>query len=159
MDREMRNRFWKKVSLDPDPESCWEWTASILSSGYGSFYSDGRTRRAHRVAWQLVNGTIPKGEGAHGTCVLHHCDNRACVRPDHLFLGSNADNMRDMVEKGRQLKGKANPNAKLTRKQVYAIRADPRTYRKIAADHGVSVAQVSNIKRRKQWAHLPEGVI
>ena len=152
MDREMRNRFWKKVSLDPGPESCWEWTGAKKRGGYGSFRLDGRSQGAHRVSWQLVNGTIPKGEGHHGTCVLHHCDNPACVRPGHLFLGTNADNVRDREEKGRG-------SVKLTKEQVYSIRADTRSQRKIAADHGVSSTQVYHIKSRKQWAHLPEGVI
>ena len=160
MDRETRDRFWKKVCLDLGPKSCWEWTASKLRDGYGSFKLDGRRQSAHRVAWQLVNGPIPRGEGAHGTCVLHHCDNPACVRPGHLFLGTNADNVRDREEKGRgaAATGEANNAVKLTKEQVYAIRADTRSQRKIAADHGVSPAQVYRIKRRKNWAHLPEAV-
>jgi hypothetical protein len=158
MDRETRNRFWKKVSLDPDPASCWEWKAGQGGTGYGQFWLDGKMQYAHRVAWTLINGSIPKGEGYHGTCVLHECDNRVCVRPDHLFLGSNADNIRDKVKKGRQsrTRGEAQGNAKLTSADVYAIRSDPRTQCEIAADYGVGQAQVSRIKRRKKWAHLPE---
>ena len=154
--RETKRRFWEKVDVPANEFGCWEWQAAQDEHGYGWFGLDGRQQRAHRVAWQFVNGPIPKGEGAHGTCVLHRCDNRACVRPDHLFLGSHADNVRDMVKKGRQVKGKAHGRAKLTREDVYAIRADTRLQREIAADYGINRSAVSNIKLRKRWAHLPE---
>lgn len=85
-------RFWSKVSKS---EGCWEWTAA-LRSGYGVFYADGRLHRAHRVSWEIANGPI-----AEGLLVCHRCDNRRCVRPDHLFLGTSTDNNRDMTEKGR----------------------------------------------------------
>jgi hypothetical protein len=156
IDQKTKRRFWEKVDVLVDESSCWEWTAGKFSNGYGALWLDGKMQKAHRGAWTLVNGSIPKGEGHHGTCVLHRCDNRACVRPDHLFLGSNADNVRDMTKKGRVARGEASGRSKLTSADVYAIRADTRLLREIAADYGISEGNVSLIKRRKRWAHLPE---
>lgn len=90
-------RFWNKVCRT---SRCWLWTAAKLNGGYGAFQDEGRTLRAHRVSWELAYGSIPCG-----IQVLHHCDNPACVRPDHLFLGTGKDNMKDRDTKGRQACG------------------------------------------------------
>ena len=97
-------RFWSKVRKT---EGCWEWAAGRITdprgkSGYGNFYigaKDGKKIEAvaHRVAWELTNGAIPEG-----LKVLHECDNPGCVRPDHLFLGTQKDNIADMISKGRR---------------------------------------------------------
>ena len=92
------------------------WIASIGSHGYGDFRQDGKHKLAHRAAWELVNGPIP--DGIH---VLHRCDNRLCVNPAHMFLGSNKDNMRDKVRKGRHVPGWC--PTKLTTEQVDEIRS------------------------------------
>ncbi len=92
-------RFWRFVAPMTEGSGCWEWTGS-LTEGYGSFDH----RKAHRVSWEMHNGPIPQGAGAHGTCVLHKCDNPSCVNPTHLFLGTNRDNAIDRERKGRGAK-------------------------------------------------------
>lgn len=88
-------RFWDCVSKG---DGCWVWRRGAGSHGYGQFYFEpGKPRLAHRVAWELENGPIPTGMQ-----VLHKCDNKKCVRPDHLFIGTQLDNMRDMIAKGRR---------------------------------------------------------
>lgn len=88
------DRFWDKVHLS---DGCWEWTAAKGNFGYGVAWFGGRLQKAHRVSWQLAHESdIPPG-----MFICHRCDNPACVRPDHLFLGTATDNARDMVRKGR----------------------------------------------------------
>lgn len=89
-------RFWSKVNKEA-PGGCWEWTAGLNSAGYGQFSNwPSAPQRAHRVSWEFANGEIPDG-----LCVLHRCDNRPCVNPAHLFLGTKGDNIRDCFAKGR----------------------------------------------------------
>lgn len=145
--------FWSKVDIRGD-DDCWPWIASTYRGGYGQFssghsYSQLKTSKAHRVSWTLRNGTIP--DGLH---VLHKCDNRICVNPNHLFLGTSADNTADMVAKGRQAQGSRNGCTKLTETQVLAIRSDTRSSWTISSEYGVTHTQVSKIKSRRQWAHL-----
>jgi hypothetical protein len=102
--------------------------------------------RTHRVAWEEANGPIPDGK-----CVLHSCDNPPCCNPEHLFLGSDIDNVVDRDAKGRTARAEKNGSAKLTRERVEAIRADGRLHREIAADYGVDRSTVSQIKRGKIW--------
>jgi len=94
-----KERFWAKVDVSGD---CWEWTACKTSKGYGQIKFKGETRRAHRISWILHKGEIPKGKK-----VLHTCDTPSCVRINHLFLGTNAENTADMMKKGRNVAGQA----------------------------------------------------
>jgi hypothetical protein len=94
MVRSLEDRFYAKVAYSD--EGCWLWAGSKYANGYGEIKVDGKKAYAHRVAWALENGPIPAGAS-----VLHHCDVRACVRHDHLFLGDHNANMADMKAKGR----------------------------------------------------------
>src|SRR5436305_1293534 len=101
--KEFRARFWERVDKSGE---CWEWTWSIGGPGYGQIVNRKiclQPMTTHRVAWELHNGPIPKGMH-----VCHHCDNRKCVRPSHLFLGSHKDNMKDRDRKGRVASGNRN---------------------------------------------------
>lgn len=92
------DRFFDKIEKT---NSCWYWTGAINRGGYGQLSIQGKSYKAHRLAWMIKYGDIPTG-----MCVLHKCDVTECVNPDHLFIGTHIDNVRDMVSKGRQSRGK-----------------------------------------------------
>jgi hypothetical protein len=148
-------RFWCKVDRR-GPDECWEWQAARSEHGYGAFgltgFGSGKVP-AHRWSYAETVGPIP--DGMH---VCHRCDNPPCVNPQHLFVGTLADNMRDMVEKGRSLKGERHNLAQLTEAQVLAIRqawADGgETQTQIAERFNTNKANVSQIVRGKKWKHL-----
>lgn len=147
-----KQRFEAKFRVTP---GCWIWTAATRN-GYGAIKYAGKMLRAHRSAYELYSGTIPDG-----LLVRHECDNRLCVNPDHLLLGSHANNMQDMVDRGRtpNRKGANNGQSKLTNEQVLAIRSDARSQRKIAMDYGIDHTTVCDIKREKSWQHILEKTI
>jgi hypothetical protein len=147
--RSLADRFWEKV-LKTD--SCWLWRGAIGDSGYGHIADENRkTKIASRVSWELHYGSIPAG-----LHVLHRCDNPPCVRPDHLFLGTDADNAADMYAKGRQHKarGEAHPRAKLTEDQVRAIRQGRRTDAAFAREFGVTATAIYSVRRGQTWRHV-----
>jgi hypothetical protein len=147
-------RFWNKVS---QTDGCWNWTGAKDGAGYGMLSLFGRGRapaKSHRISWVMSHGEIPIGME-----VCHKCDNPACVRPDHLFLGSHAQNMTDAKLKGRMsVKSKGKPyennnSAKLNAAQVEEIRGlnGGITQAAIGARYGVHRTTVSNILRNKNW--------
>lgn len=147
-------RFFTKVVCDLRT-GCWLWTASKLSgqAGYGGFARGHRqSTMAHHVAWELAYGPIPAG-----MLVLHRCDVRLCVRPDHLFLGTQLDNVRDRDAKGRAAHGEAHHHAKLTDQAISDIRARWHagiTQAALALEYGVRVPTIANIVHRRSWRHL-----
>lgn len=152
-----REKFLAKVCPD-STSGCWLWQGLVCADGYGSALFARAKRRAHRVAWMLFRGEI-----APGLVVCHKCDVRACVNPEHLFLGTPADNVQDMVAKGRILRGEENVSAKLTAQQVSRIKtmlAEDRMYvSEIAREFGVSHSTIQAIKTGKTWRHVePQAV-
>lgn len=152
--RPLADRFWEKVSPCP-LTGCWWWAASYGSVGYGQFCVRGtKPKGAHRVAWLLTNGPIPAG-----VFVCHSCDQRACVNPDHLWLGTSAENSADMARKGRcgvkDSRGVKNSNAKLTPRQVRIVRRLHALGRLnqtwVAARFGVGPSAIAAIASGKTW--------
>lgn len=149
--------FWKHVQKT---DSCWLWSGSHDRHGYGRMWrsADARQRFAHRFSWEISVGAIPAGH------VIRHliCDNPPCVRPDHLAVGLQRDNVADMHAKGRRRsappKGEAHHHAKLTEDQVREIRRRATdehvsAYR-LARDFGVSEATAARVIKRQSWAHV-----
>lgn len=133
-------------------DGCWEWTGGKWGT-YGRFRLNGKNIGAHVASFQHFNGDIPEG-----LWVLHHCDNRKCVRPDHLFSGTLLDNFDDMRAKQRHSKGKSQPCAKVTDEDVATIRrfrSDGVTATAIAQWYGMSVATICKIIKGQMWAHVP----
>lgn len=148
--------------------SCVLWPRATDERGRGQIWENGKKMLAHRWAWEKVNGPIPAGK-----LICHHCDNPGCINPHHLYVGTHADNMRDMRERGRSTaarypelarelgrrtgrrnthtRGEGNPRAKLTAEQATAIRSDKRPTKLVAADYGVDQSTVQRIRRGKLW--------
>jgi hypothetical protein len=161
--RAIAERFWEKVDRR-GPKECWNWTAAT-SHGYGIIGSGGRqgvALKAHRVSWILANGMIPWN-----LCVLHDCDNRKCVNPKHLFLGTRADNNLDRVAKGRnpdpettRHPGESNGRSILSGAGVLMIRrryADGGiTHAELAIEHGVCEATIQHAIVGRSWSHVAE---
>lgn len=153
----IEKRFWSKVNKHPD---CWLWTGNRLKAGYGKFMISSKNgmTTAHRVSWMLHRGPIPDG-----MFVLHSCDNPPCVNPDHLFLGTHTDNMKDCMSKGR-FRGGTNPShgeshyaTKLTEesiKQIRRLRSDGLSYPQIASRFGITDTSARNIVIRHTWKHI-----
>jgi hypothetical protein len=151
MDKKTLKRFWDKVEI-LGKDDCWEWKAS-LRAGYGTIRINGIQESSHRVSWKIHHGNIPKG-----IFVCHSCDNKLCVNPNHLWLGTYLDNIRDMVNKKRNnpiwLWTKNHPEvfprgekarlAKLTNKDAYEIR-------KLFNDNKYNQTKLANIYKVSKW--------
>jgi hypothetical protein len=149
--------FWVNTNKDgpvvrPELNHCWEWIGRVKSTGYGYMRAYGRSIGTHRFSWGLHRGPIP--DGLH---VLHRCDNRACVNPAHLFLGTNADNMHDKFVKAKQARGEGHGNAKLTDAAVREIRrraAAGEGLTAIGRSLGVGQTTVSYVVKGRTWKHV-----
>lgn len=136
-------RFWKRVNVIEDDDSCWEWQGACSPKGYGNFGLGNRKwMSTHRFSYSIHYGPIPAGK-----MVCHTCDNPKCVRPKHLFLSNAQGNADDKVTKGRAA-------IKLTEQQVLSIRVASGTQQEIADQFGIDQTMVSLIKRKKSWGHL-----
>lgn len=148
--------FWKRVKRN-DENECWPWQGST-TRGYGVFWRNHHAIMAHRFSYELHFGPIPVGKRPHDNCVCHKCDNRACVNPRHLFLGTQADNQDDMKKKGRSLIGERNYHCKLSAEAVREIRrlfgTGEVTRLELAAMFGVNDRSISNIILRRKWTWL-----
>lgn len=150
---EIEKRFWAQVQKTP---GCWLWAGFKLNSGYGITSTHRRRILAHRLSYKLAFGDIPKGMH-----VCHKCDTPLCVRPEHLFTGTDADNHADMKAKWRHTYGER-ARHKLTEAQVIEIKRDfhsPRNRRSnakaLAAKYGVNVGAIYNVVRGATWSHIP----
>lgn len=143
-------RSWSNVSFKWGEDACWEWTRPPGSHGYGNFYFEGKKRElAHRMAYTLVRGEFdPK------LFVLHSCDNRICVNPYHLSLGTPKQNSEDMCRKGRNPRGEHRSNAKLSSGAVLRIRTEKVSSCILAQEYGVTPQHIDKIRRGGQWKHL-----
>lgn len=150
----LEQAFWAQVQKT---DGCWLWVGYINPKGYGNITR--KHIRVHRLSWELANGPIPEGLN-----VLHQCDNPICVRLSHLFLGTQNDNVQDMVAKGRNHSGitlgEAHPSHKLTENQVLEIRATLYAGGNVIAlakQYGVTRNHIYEIKWGRAWKHLLGG--
>jgi HNH endonuclease len=134
-------------------DSCWIWTRSLDTHGYGQFGFRGKTRLAHRLAWEINHGPIPVG-----LFVCHRCDNPRCVNPKHLFLGTNRDNLDDARAKGRLIgkhtRGEAHPKARFTNNQICFIRSAKMTAEALSKQFGCFVSTINKIRQKQTWRHI-----
>lgn len=155
------DRFWAKVDIG-EPDECWLWTGhpgtpDARGGQYGTFgvtvNGRGLNFKAHRLAWAIDRKRSPKG-----IIVRHRCNVPLCCNPRHLTSGTQADNVQDKLESGRQYAGEAHHSTKLTPDQVYAIRDSTEPLVKLARRFGIHPTHVRKIQRREKWRFLPERV-
>jgi len=147
-------RFCEKIVFGKEDE-CWIWEGAIQSSGYGSFgIGEGKTALAHRIAYEIEYGVIPDG-----LCIRHRFDEKLCVNPKHLVVGTIADNNKDMRERGRQASGENNGMSKLTDKQVITMRSDykfeGKSIKELAVEYEIHYNTARNVIHGNTWKDLP----
>jgi len=150
-DADFITRFEAKINKT---DGCWEWTASCAGAGYGQMKLPKQRKQeySHRLAYMIYKGPIAEGQ-----FVCHTCDNTKCCNPDHLFLGTQKENLRDMASKGRSTHGVTNPMAKLTEKdvvEIFACLAAGMSQTKIAKAFGVHQSAISKINRGHRWLRV-----
>ena len=146
-----QERIEAKVLRIPEA-GCWVWMGSSQVRGYGEIISNNRKHLAHRASYEAFVGKIPKG-----MYVCHACDNVACVNPNHLFLGTQKQNLQDMASKGRSTWGEKNPMAKLTEEQVKEIKqgfATGKTDTELAKQFNISRSTIYGIRNSRLWSYI-----
>jgi len=158
----LEEKFWEKVNKK-GKDDCWEWLAGRNHKNYGNFYvSIGNSKDkhwiAHRMAWKLTYGEIPKG-----LHICHHCDNPPCVNPNHLWIGTNKDNILDASRKGRlvrKIRGEDHHKSKLTEKEVIEIKHIRKetglSFIKIGKMFNVHPTTIGYIMRGRTWSHIKD---
>jgi hypothetical protein len=148
--------FWSRVQVTL-PYKCWHWKGVKSPKGYGHLVVGGSKTMAHRVAYMLVNGEIPDGD-----IIRHTCDNPSCCNPKHLLTGSNADNMRDMVVRGRSASGTKNAQTKINEADALYIKTNPENLsgKALAEKFGLASSTISYIRNGRSWKYLvaPGGI-
>lgn len=160
------NRFWTKVAITANPKTCWEWNGVLNNRGYGSLMVKDKRYLAHRLSYFINKKTDPQS-----LLVLHSCDNRKCLNPNHLFLGTAKDNTQDMIKKGRKgvydhslrdntniARGEKSGRSVLTKQKVLNIREsyqkDNVSQRSLAKKYKVHPATIQFIIERRNWKHI-----
>ena len=159
-------RIFEKITIDEN--GCWLWDNDKQRGGYGMFWDGQKSKSAHRLVYELLVAPVDSL-----LCVCHKCDNRRCVNPDHLFVGTHAENSADMVAKNRQAKGlthwsfihpeikldakgSKNSQAKITESQVLEIRESDKTVKELAAEYGMSYMGMYKVKTGVRWQHVKD---
>lgn len=144
-------RFWSRVDKTTNSNGCWEWQGTIEKTGYGHVEYKGKTWKTHRMAWLLTYEKVPVN------CILHACDNRKCVNPNHLREGTHKENSQDMVKRKRSLFGEKQNSAKITDEIVKSVRqmlANGKTQKEVTEILNLSFNIVHGIKSGRTWKHV-----
>lgn len=147
MTKSLKDRLLDACTVSPS--GCWEWNKSVASSGYGQIRFNYKNLRANRASYLAFKGDIPEG-----MVVRHTCDNKLCINPDHLVLGSCKQNSQDMVDRNRQAKGELNGRCKLSEADVKEIKGSNLSYRQLANKFGISKGHAHRVKNGIAWSFL-----